>query len=121
MCFFFFQAEDGIRDGSPSRGLGDVYLRQVFVVIAVGGVGVAGVVSMVGVVGGAVVFVVGVVVGWVVGVVVVVSVVVVVADVVVVCGRARRAVPAAAHTCRGTRVRRRHAGWVEGGHPTHGT
>ncbi len=26
--FFFFQAEDGIRDGSPSRGLGDVYRRQ---------------------------------------------------------------------------------------------
>ena len=23
--FFFFQAEDGIRDRSPSRGLGDVY------------------------------------------------------------------------------------------------
>ena len=31
MCirdFFFFQAEDGIRDRSPSRGLGDVYKRQ---------------------------------------------------------------------------------------------
>ena len=28
--FFFFQAEDGIRDRSPSRGLGDVYKRQVF-------------------------------------------------------------------------------------------
>ena len=33
-CFFvlfcfFFQAEDGIRDRSPSRGLGDVYKRQV--------------------------------------------------------------------------------------------
>ena len=26
---FFFQAEDGIRDRSPSRGLGDVYNRQV--------------------------------------------------------------------------------------------
>ena len=26
---FFFQAEDGIRDRSPSRGLGDVYKRQV--------------------------------------------------------------------------------------------
>ena len=25
----FFQAEDGIRDRSPSRGLGDVYKRQV--------------------------------------------------------------------------------------------
>ena len=28
--FFFFQAEDGIRDRSPSRGLGDVYKRQVY-------------------------------------------------------------------------------------------
>ena len=27
---FFFQAEDGIRDRSPSRGLGDVYKRQEF-------------------------------------------------------------------------------------------
>ena len=27
---FFFQAEDGIRDRSPSRGLGDVYKRQLF-------------------------------------------------------------------------------------------
>ena len=27
--YFFFQAEDGIRDRSPSRGLGDVYKRQV--------------------------------------------------------------------------------------------
>ena len=26
----FFQAEDGIRDRSPSRGLGDVYKRQPF-------------------------------------------------------------------------------------------
>ena len=26
---FFFQAEDGIRDRSPSRGLGDVYKRQI--------------------------------------------------------------------------------------------
>ena len=25
---FFFQAEDGIRDRSVSRGLGDVYKRQ---------------------------------------------------------------------------------------------
>ncbi len=25
LMFFFFQAEDGIRDRSPSRGLGDVY------------------------------------------------------------------------------------------------
>ena len=29
VCVFFFQAEDGIRDRSPSRGLGDVYKRQV--------------------------------------------------------------------------------------------
>ena len=30
LFFFFFQAEDGIRDRSPSRGLGDVYKRQDF-------------------------------------------------------------------------------------------
>ena len=29
--FFFFQAEDGIRDAQESRGLGDVYKRQVVV------------------------------------------------------------------------------------------
>eukprot|EP01016_Furgasonia_blochmanni_P018579 TRINITY_DN2104_c0_g1_i1.p2 TRINITY_DN2104_c0_g1~~TRINITY_DN2104_c0_g1_i1.p2 ORF type:complete len:126 (+),score=55.28 TRINITY_DN2104_c0_g1_i1:49-378(+) len=29
LCFFFFQAEDGIRDHAQSRGLGDVYKRQV--------------------------------------------------------------------------------------------
>src|SRR5674476_1597542 len=29
MVFFFFQAEDGIRDFCLSRGLGDVYKRQV--------------------------------------------------------------------------------------------
>ena len=29
LFLFFFQAEDGIRDRSPSRGLGDVYKRQV--------------------------------------------------------------------------------------------
>ena len=30
MClFFFFQAEDGIRDAQESRGLGDVYKGQV--------------------------------------------------------------------------------------------
>eukprot|EP00831_Metopus_contortus_P072514 TRINITY_DN66162_c0_g1_i1.p2 TRINITY_DN66162_c0_g1~~TRINITY_DN66162_c0_g1_i1.p2 ORF type:complete len:160 (-),score=33.06 TRINITY_DN66162_c0_g1_i1:369-848(-) len=29
MVFFFFQAEDGIRDVERSRGLGDVYKRQV--------------------------------------------------------------------------------------------
>ena len=34
--FFFFQAEDGIRDRSPSRGLGDVYKRQEEGRIAVG-------------------------------------------------------------------------------------
>ena len=28
-CGFFFQAEDGIRDVERSRGLGDVYKRQV--------------------------------------------------------------------------------------------
>ena len=28
LFFFFFQAEDGIRDSSTSRGLGDVYKRQ---------------------------------------------------------------------------------------------
>ncbi len=28
ICFFFFQAEDGIRDVERSRGLGDVYKRQ---------------------------------------------------------------------------------------------
>ena len=31
MCiFFFFQAEDGIRDLVRSRGLGDVYKRQAY-------------------------------------------------------------------------------------------
>ena len=30
VCFFFFQAEDGIRDLVRSRGLGDVYKRQVW-------------------------------------------------------------------------------------------
>ena len=28
LCLFFFQAEDGIRDLVRSRGLGDVYKRQ---------------------------------------------------------------------------------------------
>ena len=28
--FFFFHAEDGIRDAQESRGLGDVYKRQAF-------------------------------------------------------------------------------------------
>ena len=31
-CYFFFQAEDGIRDLVRSRGLGDVYKRQGYVV-----------------------------------------------------------------------------------------
>ena len=31
--FFFFQAEDGIRDLVRSRGLGDVYKRQVLVAV----------------------------------------------------------------------------------------
>ena len=31
-CFFFFQAEDGIRDLVRSRGLGDVYKRQVLII-----------------------------------------------------------------------------------------
>ena len=31
VCFFFFQAEDGIRDLVRSRGLGDVYKRQGFI------------------------------------------------------------------------------------------
>ncbi|CZS11800.1 hypothetical protein CDFC105_93929 [Clostridioides difficile] len=30
LAFFFFQAEDGIRDFCLSRGLGDVYKRQAF-------------------------------------------------------------------------------------------
>ncbi len=30
--FFFFQAEDGIRDGVASRGLGDVYKSKVLTV-----------------------------------------------------------------------------------------
>src|SRR5678809_1669298 len=30
MFFFFFQAEDGIRDFCLSRGLGDVYKRQLY-------------------------------------------------------------------------------------------
>ena len=31
LFFFFFQAEDGIRDAQESRGLGDVYKRQLHV------------------------------------------------------------------------------------------
>ena len=33
VVFFFFQAEDGIRDLVRSRGLGDVYKRQVFLYV----------------------------------------------------------------------------------------
>eukprot|EP00658_Telonema_sp_P-2_P060079 TRINITY_DN49106_c0_g1_i1.p1 TRINITY_DN49106_c0_g1~~TRINITY_DN49106_c0_g1_i1.p1 ORF type:complete len:273 (+),score=72.02 TRINITY_DN49106_c0_g1_i1:59-877(+) len=33
LFFFFFQAEDGIRDAQESRGLGDVYKRQVRVLL----------------------------------------------------------------------------------------
>ena len=33
-CVFFFQAEDGIRDLVRSRGLGDVYKRQVLAATA---------------------------------------------------------------------------------------
>ena len=33
-CFVFFQAEDGIRDLVRSRGLGDVYKRQVLIFVA---------------------------------------------------------------------------------------
>ena len=35
--FFFFQAEDGIRDLVRSRGLGDVYKRQVLGTTVPGG------------------------------------------------------------------------------------
>ena len=30
VTIFFFQAEDGIRDAQESRGLGDVYKRQIW-------------------------------------------------------------------------------------------
>ena len=33
VIFFFFQAEDGIRDFCLSRGLGDVYKRQISVIV----------------------------------------------------------------------------------------
>ena len=36
LMVFFFQAEDGIRDAQESRGLGDVYKRQVYVHALVG-------------------------------------------------------------------------------------
>ena len=35
---FFFQAEDGIRDLVRSRGLGDVYKRQMFILAACAGI-----------------------------------------------------------------------------------
>ena len=38
--FFFFQAEDGIRDLVRSRGLGDVYKRQLLDGVPVTGAGV---------------------------------------------------------------------------------
>ena len=34
VCLFFFQAEDGIRDLVRSRGLGDVYKRQIDDILA---------------------------------------------------------------------------------------
>ena len=37
VCFFFFQAEDGIRDLVGSRGLGDVYKSQEHVCSLLGG------------------------------------------------------------------------------------
>ena len=36
MLYFFFQAEDGIRDLVRSRGLGDVYKRQVWGLVTYG-------------------------------------------------------------------------------------
>ena len=41
-CFFFFQAEDGIRDLVRSRGLGDVYKRQALEMATLGGAGCLG-------------------------------------------------------------------------------
>ena len=37
VCVFLFQAEDGIRDLVRSRGLGDVYKRQVITMVHEGG------------------------------------------------------------------------------------
>ena len=34
VLLFFFQAEDGIRDAQESRGLGDVYKRQGYVLVS---------------------------------------------------------------------------------------
>ena len=36
--YFFFQAEDGIRDLVRSRGLGDVYKRQGFIFVMTGAI-----------------------------------------------------------------------------------
>ena len=36
-CFFLFQAEDGIRDLVRSRGLGDVYKRQLMACLVIRG------------------------------------------------------------------------------------
>ena len=36
LLFFFFQAEDGIRDLVRSRGLGDVYKRQGYAMLGDG-------------------------------------------------------------------------------------
>ena len=33
IVYFFFQAEDGIRDAQESRGLGDVYKRQILTIV----------------------------------------------------------------------------------------
>ena len=38
VCVFFFQAEDGIRDAQESRGLGDVYKRQLLLRHSLGAV-----------------------------------------------------------------------------------
>jgi len=40
LVFLFFQAEDGIRDLVRSRGLGDVYKRQVYILIVCASAGV---------------------------------------------------------------------------------
>ena len=34
LIVFFFQAEDGIRDAQESRGLGDVYKRQILSILS---------------------------------------------------------------------------------------
>ena len=41
VIFFFFQAEDGIRDAQESRGLGDVYKRQTGAMAVADGLAVA--------------------------------------------------------------------------------